>query len=280
MARPLNLLRVGVIIAVECIAGVNASSAWARDAQPFTCDARATISAVEKMAYPAGDGDAVKLLEPAQAGFAAAEGERGCVGTLIVDGERIPHAWVIARDPQHPDRPTLKAGNRAIVEARFSHIDAAGRFSNTAAPLGRAGLAQALRAGVTRMRAPYTDALKSNIRLDGGTAEDMAAIDNARAFEIADIEPLGACRPAFPAGSYVCSVLLEHNDPLAEELHIGGATTLRADFTFAPVPGQARWRVGPQFASEFGRAVRTNRFATGKKAAAEFLRSYGLTPGK
>lgn len=280
VARTVKTPHARVVIAVAYIACFASGSASARDVLPLTCDARATISAVEKMALLGGDGVAVKLLAPAQAGVAAAEGQRGCVGTLIVDRERIAHAWVIAPDPQHPDRPIFKAGNRAIVEERFSHIDAAGRFSNTAAPLGRAVLAQALRAGVTRMRAPYTDALKSNKRLEGGTAEDMADIDNARALEIADIEPLGACRPAPLAGSYVCSVLFEHNDPLAEELHIGGATIVRADFTFAPVSGQARWRVGPQFASEFGRAVRANQLATGKKAAAEFLRSHGLTIGK
>ena len=108
MARTVKSLHARVVIAVACIACFASSSAWARDVLPLTCDARATISAVEKMALLAGDGVAVKLLAPAQAGVAAAEGQRGCVGTLIVDGERIAHAWVIAPDPQRPIAPYLK----------------------------------------------------------------------------------------------------------------------------------------------------------------------------
>ena len=258
-------MRALLVVMACCTAG----TATAQDA----CDAPATIGAVERAA-------AGKILAPRQVGVAAAVRQRGCAGTLVVDAVRVPAAWIVSVDPQHPGRPVVIVAIPAIVAARFGHIDAGGRFANSAAPLGRAALAQAVRAGVTGMRAAYTEALKSHQRSAGGSAADMAAIDRARAREIADIEPLGACRAGAAAGQYVCSVIIEHHDPLAEELRIDRPTILRGDFTFEQVPGSTTWRVGPAFKAEFVRALAVNRTAVVKEAVSGFLRLARPAPDK
>lgn len=214
-----------------------------------------------------------RLVNQREVGYAKAVKWRGCRASVKVDDALVPVAYVL--------RPTRDGGgdfevagaNPDIVSARFSHIDAGGNFSNTAAPVGRAALEQAIRAGVDKL----------NLNAEAGAASarfqmfqqfqraqqpHSAHIDPDREREIADLEPNGTCRALAAGTRYTCNVLLERNDLMAAVLGLGGTSVASADFTLERSAAGAAWRVSDDFAAQYQAAKRRSRYTAAEGVSA------------
>lgn len=217
------------------------------------------------MANPAHEARASRpqLVHPREVGYAKAVKWRGCLASIKVDDVELPVAYVLR--PQHEgDGDFVVAGaNADIVQARFSHIDAAGNFSNTAAPVGRAALEQAIRDGVDKFNSDAPSGADARamalLQRERNGLPHLAHTDPDREREIADLEPNGPCRELVAGTRYSCNVLLERNDRFAAALGLGGTTASSADFTLERASAGAPWRVSDQFAAQYIEAKGSSR---------------------
>lgn len=196
------------------------------------------------------------LADPREAGFAKAERVRGCFATMTFDGAEEPIAYEI-RPARRKDRFVVAAAHPRIVHARFTQIDADGNFTNTAGPVSRSDLEQAIRVGVDRFNAA------------GGNGPPQSRDNGAdRGRELADIEPNGACRPVATGRRYICNVIFERNAGLADASGNIGTTITSADFTIERDHFVSPWRVSTEFPAQYREAISRGSGAASNGAAA------------
>jgi hypothetical protein len=207
-----------------------------------------------------------KLVNPREVGYAKAARTRGCFASVKVDDTELPVAYVVR--PHHGDRGgfVVAGAHREIVQARFTHIDADGNFSNTAAPVGRAAMEEAIRAGVDKFNlgavANAGDAKFMMMQqLQRDRQPHAGRTDPEREREIADLEPNGPCRELVAGTRYTCNVMLERNDRLAAMLGATGTAVASADFTIERAGAGAPWRVADDFDAQYIEAIGRSRNA-------------------
>ncbi|MDC8759530.1 hypothetical protein [Janthinobacterium fluminis] len=251
------------------------------DAAP-ACDAEATTRSVKGMLFRAQVAarsdilhggldvpvDRPTLGDIQEIGYAAAKRVRGCAGTLDVHGEKMPYAYTIAPSAVGKDAFTITGADRAMVEARFSHIDADGHFGNKAEPVGRDNVERAFRAGVEALPGAAAHGRRERMLADMRRPGALSPNAPERAREIAELEPLGACRAVKAGTQYACRLLVERNDPLLAAIGVGSTTILRGEFSFERDAGGQGWRMAPGFAEEFAQAIVRGRVDALKADAA------------
>ena len=212
---------------------------------------------------PEADKFSPKLVHPREVGYAKAAKSRGCFASVKVDAVELPVAYVL-RPNDDKGGYVVAGASREIVQARFTHIDADGNFSNTAAPVGRAALEQAIRAGVDKYNLDANaGAGNAKFRMMQQLQRDRqprsGRTDPEREREIADLEPNGPCRELVAATRYSCNVMLERNDRLAAAFGSAGTAAASADFTIERAAAGAPWRVSDDFAGQYIEAIRRSR---------------------
>lgn len=184
-------------------------------------------------------------------GYASGPRKRGCTATVNYLGETLPYAYVVS--PIEGEQGGFSVGGMspAIVEARFRKVGDDGEFANKAEPVGRGAVESALRAAIEEMRGPgYPPMLAAGNRPSGL----FNRIDPDRTREIADLEPIGACRTVQPGTKYACRVLIERNDPIRSMI---GAPPeiLDGEFNFERASGSNRWIVSDDFQTTYAGAI-------------------------
>jgi hypothetical protein len=185
-----------------------------------------------------------------EVGYATGPGIRGCVGTIKVDDSELPYAFTIAPSGSEKGEYAVIGAEPAIVQARFGHLDADGKFLNQAEPVGRAEVERAFRAGIAGVgmaRAPYgrTPARTGN----------LSTMAPERTREIAEIEPMAPCRVVKSGTVYSCRLLVERNDALLAAIGASSTTLLDGEFTFERDSAAGAWRMSEAFADEYMKAV-------------------------
>ncbi|MET3131103.1 hypothetical protein AAKU55_001361 [Oxalobacteraceae bacterium GrIS 1.11] len=265
----------GLVLAI----GGTAWNVLTPDAAP-ACASSDTTKSVDSMLFMArvsarsdilrGDRDALSgspsLRDVKEVGYASAKRMRGCAATLELNGDKMPYAYTIA--PSKGKEFTITGADRALVEARFSHIDQDGNFGNKAEPIGRDNVELAFRAGVKGLQPSGSDAVRERMlrNMRGLAGASHGAPERER--EIAEVEPLGACRALKGGTQYACSLMIERNDPLLAAIGAGSSMILQGEFTFERDEGGQAWRVAPAFAEEFMHAVVKGRIEMLKEGAA------------
>jgi hypothetical protein len=227
------------------------------------CTDSGTVDQVKNILQPAmpavGNGQLADfaLTQVKEVGYASAHRQRACAATVMVEKEAIPYAFVIGPTADNYGRLGITAADRSIIEARFSQVDDAGEFGSQAEPIGREKLAAAIRQKLAGQRLVQS-ALPSNI------SSPFAALNKVLGDtfqEVADVEPLGACRELQAGKEYACTLLIEHNElPFAA---FGmRAQILHGEFTFVRDSASKEWRVADDFGSAFELARRNARPAT------------------
>jgi hypothetical protein len=194
-----------------------------------------------------------------EVGYASAARVRACKTVVKLDGESMPYAFTIAAAPEGRSGFVITGAQPAIVEARFGRIDADGNFGNKAEPLGRAEVERAFRAGVEGSRgrlaslAPQPPAfdVENAARRKFGLSYDAPE----RKREIAEVEPVGPCKPVEGNKVYRCRLLIERNEPLLAALGRDGGTVLDGEFTFERDGAAGQWRTTEALQGELGRAI-------------------------
>lgn len=209
--------------------------------------------------------DALKPDEPiprpevgriSEVGYAGAARVRACKTTVKLEGETVPYAFTIAAAPEGRSGFVITGAQPAILEARFGHIDADGNYGNKAEPLGRTEVERAFRAGVESSlgraapQAPAFD-VENAVRRKFGLSYDSPE----RKREIAEIEPLGPCRPVAGDKVYRCRLLVERSEPLLAALGRDASMLLDGEFTFERDGAAGRWRTTQAFRGELSRAI-------------------------
>ncbi|GGZ10274.1 hypothetical protein ACFFTM_17035 [Pseudoduganella plicata] len=193
-----------------------------------------------------------------EVGYASASRVRACKTTVKLDGESIPYAFTIAAAPEGRSGFVITGAQPTIVEARFGHIDADGHYGNKAEPLGRAEVERAFRAGIEGSHgglagpAPGKPAfdVENAARRKFGLSYDSAE----RKREIAEVEPLGPCRPVEGDKVYRCRLLVEHNEPLLAALGRDAGMVLDGEFTFVRDGTAGQWCATEGLRGELRRA--------------------------
>jgi len=223
------------------------------------------ISRVVGSADP-GSAGMPRLSRIREVGYASAREQRGCSANLEVMGESIPYAYVIAPVEGKGGRFSIGGAQPALVEARFGKIGEDGDFGNKAEPIGRVQLEAAMRAALESKRSALADVMAGAAAVEAA----FAGIDLDRTREIADIEPLGACRVLRGSASYACRVMVERNDPM---LSMFGQPSeiVEGEFTFERTRDGKAWQVSEEFGDAFARALSESRARTERdeKNAAE-----------
>jgi len=91
-------------------------------------------------------------------------------------------------------------------------------------------------------------------------AAALEGTDLQRTREIADIEPLGACRALQGGASYACRVMVERNDPVLSMLG-QPSEIVEGEFTFERSRDGKTWQVAADFDNAFAHAVAASRAA-------------------
>jgi hypothetical protein len=235
------------------------------------CDAVLTTNTVRNMLFlahvsarpdarlvevPAG---APSLSEVREVGYASGPRLRGCAARLDAQGTRTPYAYTIGPAADDSSQFDITGAEPALVAARFGQIDSDGDFGNKAEPLGRDQLERAFRAGVDTLRHDAASARHALMLEQMRRASAVSRSARERLREIAELEPLGACRALKPGTQYACRLMIERNDPLLAAIGVGSSTVLQGEFTFERSAGRETWRAAPAFAEEFSRAVGGHR---------------------
>ncbi len=214
------------------------------------------VSSVVRKADPGGLAGAPGLSEIREVGYASARHQRGCSANLEVMGESIPFSYVIAPVPGEDGSFSIGGAQPALVKARFGSIGEDGDFGNKAEPIGRANLEAAMRAAFESGRARVAPAFAP----DAAMAAALEGTDLQRTREIADIEPLGACRALQGGASYACRVMVERNDPVLSMLG-QPSEIVEGEFTFERSRDGKTWQVAADFDNAFAHAVAASRAA-------------------
>ena len=195
-----------------------------------------------------------------EVGYATELRVRGCIGKLKMDETDIPYAFTIApsggengENGENSEYAVIGA-EPAIVEARFGHLDAKGKFLNQAEPLGRAEVERAFRAGVesTGLSRPSPGMIPER----SGALSTMAP---ERTREIAEVEPMAPCREIKAGLAYSCRLLVERNDALMAAFTGSSGTLIDSSFTFERDSATGPWRVSGAFADEYMKAMVAGR---------------------
>jgi hypothetical protein len=189
-----------------------------------------------------------------EVGYATEIRVRGCIGKLTMGKTEVPYAFTIAPSGAEKGEYAVIGAEPAIVQARFGHLDAKGKFLNQAQPLGRAEVERAFRAGVESTGQSPHALVKIPER--GGGLSTMAP---ERTREIAEIEPMAPCREIKPGTVYSCRLLIERNDALMAAFTGSSGTLIDSAFTFERDSATGPWRVSDTFADEYMKAMVAGR---------------------
>ena len=229
------------------------------------CDSGTTTEAIRSMFSPrigsplyGIEGAAIKLGDITEIGYVPARRQRACSATLVLEGESFPYTYIVGPLAGQDGKMGITGAQRGIVEARFGNVGEDGDFANQAAPIGRAQLEAALRAGVNAMPGLHAPASPDP---DTAVRNIFNRVSAERTREIADIEPIGTCRAVQAGMRYTCRVMVERNDPLFASVGMG-AEILDAEFTFERQGTNAPWRVAGDFSQTFAQALDQARKAT------------------
>ena len=230
------------------------------DAAP-ACDSSAVtkpiLSKMASMAVtldPAHVFGSPRLTDIREVGHASARHQRGCSAKLELGGESKPFSYVIAPVSDTNETMTVTGTHPAIVEARFARIGSDGSFANMAEPIGRDALEAAMRAVMGDDRPSLSGLLNP---MDP-TKALLSHIIPERIREIAEIEPIGACRELQRGTRYACKVMVERNDPILQM--VGQRSEIvEGEFTFERTGEPGHWRVSDDFQSEFASALHAAR---------------------
>jgi|GEM_PF-1538922 len=195
-----------------------------------------------------------------EVGYATEPRIRGCKATLTVGEDKIPYAFTI--EPSAPGKQDFEVigASPAIVEARFGHLSADGKFINKAEPVGRAEAERAFRAGVDNMMAAaFPAGRRAMPELPLSHLPKLAPNSPERSREIAEVEPLAPCRELAAGTKYSCRLLVERNDPLLAAIGRNGSTTLEGDFVFERDGATGPWHMAEGFDEAFVNAVAAAR---------------------
>ena len=247
---------LGVLVVCMLLGGGYQVAQWL-NAGPG-CHSGNTIDAIQTMFSPAigsplyGSKVAkVKLTGIQEVGYVPAQRQRGCTATLAIAGESLPYTYIVGPLSEQDGDISVTGAQRAIVEARFGHIGDDGDFGNQAPPIGREQLEAALRAGVDSLPGPHSLATPDSVT---AVRNIFNRVSEQRTREIADIEPIGACRALKAGTRYTCRVLVERNDPLMASFGMG-ADILDTEFTFERKDTHAPWRMAENFSETFYQAL-------------------------
>jgi hypothetical protein len=206
-----------------------------------------------------------------EVGYASAPRVRACKAVVQVGGRQVPFAFTIAPAKDEGGFAILGA-QPAIIEARFGNIDADGNYGNDADPLGRAEVERALRSGVDNIyrelgftpngASKRDQDMLNDIRRKLGQPHD----DPDRAREIAEVEPLGPCRPVQADKVYSCRLLVERNDRLFAVLNHGASLVLDGEFTFERAGLLGQWRTTKSLPGELAKATMAAESAQARPA--------------
>jgi len=223
------------------------------------CDSPIVTKTIQSMlhnavrgALPADHAFNPTLIQVREVGHAWARRQRGCTANVTAEGMTLPYAYVVERRTDRKNEIGVTGANREIVEARYGNIGYDGDFGNEAEPIGRENLEAAFRAGMAHSRVgrpvfPPKTAVDQVIDLFSDVNQD-------RMREIADVEPIGACRTLQAETRYACRVMIEHNDPVRAMMG-QLPRIIDAEFTFERDAGAKQWRMSDDFAFSFDRAV-------------------------
>jgi len=230
------------------------------DAAPACGSSAVTKPILSKMTSMAGTLDPAhvfgspKLTDIREVGHVSARHQRGCTARLELDGESQSFSYVIAPVSDTNETMTVTGTHPAIVEARFARIGSDGDFANKAEPIGRDALEAAMRAVMGDDRPTLSGLLNP---MDP-TKALLSHIIPERTREIAEIEPIGACRELQRGARYACKVMVERNDPILQM--VGRPSEIvEGEFTFEPTGEPGHWRVSDDFQSEFASALHAAR---------------------
>lgn len=185
-----------------------------------------------------------------EVGYAAGPHIRGCLATLKIEDKEMPYAFTIARSDGGKGEFAVVGAEPAIVQARFSHLAADGKFLHQAEPLGRAEVERAFRAGIDDAGVGR----KSGTAMPGHST-GLSQVAPARDREIAEVEPMGPCREVKPGSVYSCRLMVERNDVLLAAMGASGSTLLDSEFSFERDSATGPWRVSAGFPDEYMKAT-------------------------
>lgn len=233
------------------------------------CTAGGTRGSIERLFLESSlDGiDSLKPDEPiprpevgriSEVGYASAARIRACKTTVKLDGETVPYTFTIAAAPEGRSGFVITGAQPAIVEARFGHIDADGNYGNKAEPLGRAEVERAFRAGIEGSHGGLAGPVPEKPAFDVENAVrrkfGLSYDSDERKREIAEVEPLGPCRPVEGDKVYRCRLLVERNEPLLAALGRDAGMVLDGEFTFERDGATGQWRATEGLRGELRRA--------------------------
>ncbi|MBD8530468.1 MULTISPECIES: hypothetical protein [unclassified Massilia] len=248
----LRLLLIFFVLACSYLLYHVFVSVPACDAPIVTKTIGASLRRVVRGEIPAGQVFNPTLTHVRQVGHAWARRQRGCTADVVAGDDSIPYSYIVGPLPSKRNKTGVAGANREIVEARFSNIGIDGDFGNKAEPIGRENLEAAFRAGVAQNREGRAAFLpKSAI---DQVMDLFSPVNQDRMREIADIEPIGACRALQAETRYICRVLIEHNDPIRTMMG-QLPRIIDAEFTFERNAAGKEWRMSDDFAFSFDRAV-------------------------
>ncbi|NHZ42064.1 hypothetical protein [Massilia aquatica] len=166
-----------------------------------------------------------------EVGFASQTRVRACAATLAVDGKAEPFAFTVTIDSKHKVTEVLPA-QAALVQARYGHLDSGGKFPDTGAPIGRARLDEAFRAGVFKILARHRRSYP---------------VLEAAPHRVAEVEPVGPCRVLIEKRRYSCRLVIERREWEMDGTGISDAH--EGEFIFERSGGP--WRVSDDFLQEY-----------------------------
>jgi hypothetical protein len=207
-----------------------------------------------------------------EAGYAKAEYARGCLASVKIGDMERPYGYTIKISRGGKDKYTVAGATPEIVQARYSHVDAEGKFGESAAPAGRAALAKAIRAGVTKLPSLATmspEMAAAVRRVRRNRPSELDDLDRTR--EIDDLEPIGDCLEIVTGTRYACNVILLRNEAFLDPLGRDGIGVVKGDFTIERDGASAPWRVSDAFPEEYRAAIKRGWIegTTGKAPANE-----------
>jgi hypothetical protein len=199
------------------------------------------------------------LSKPHEAGYAKAEEARGCLAGLKFGTVEIPYGYTIRPSDGKKGSYLIAGASPEIVQARYTHIDAEGKFANKAEPVGRTALETAIRDGVDKLnrneQTTWGALAKMRERMRMRGQEPLPSANPEREREIADLEPNGRCQEVVAGTRYTCNVMLERNDPILGSFGRTAITIVTGDFTIERDRADTPWRVSEEFPAEYLAAI-------------------------
>lgn len=217
--------------------------------------------------------DYVSITNIQNVGYAKVDKIRGCLATLKSGDDETPYAFTIGPKPAaegektNPDEFLVIGADPDIVKARFSNIGADGNYAQQAAPIGRANLEKAFRAGASSLSADGSaSAMARAMQQLQPHKSGLSETDANREREIAEVEPIGSCQAIDAGKRYRCPLMIERNDPLLAAIGRDSNTVIKSDFTFELDPNSKTWKVSDSFAKEYMESITKGRLGLLKEA--------------